>query len=224
MRQKDITPSHRDLTYEESEDIPVNPSTTATFGEIVQRRFGRRDVLRGTLAVTAMGAIAGPIAFGGREARADSQAFDFEEIQHGVDETHHVAPGYQAEVLIRWGDPIFPDSPAFDPQNQSAAAQLKQFGYNCDFIGYLPLEGSSERGLLCVNHEYTNEELMFPGIERQDRDPPCAASSTSTISLVMSLNCGSRSWRSMPGNMTSSLVYSWLTQSRPRSLLPSRGR
>ena len=170
MRQKDITPSHRDLTYEESDDIPVNPSTTPTFGEIVQRRFGRRDVLRGTLAVTAMGAIAGPVAFGGREARADSHAFNFPEIQHGVDETHHVAEGYKAEVLIRWGDPIFPDSPEFDPQNQSAAAQLKQFGYNCDFIGYLPLEGSSERGLLCVNHEYTNEELMFPGIERQDRD------------------------------------------------------
>ena len=46
MRQKDIRPSHPDLTYEESEDIPVKPSTTATFGEIVQRRFGRRGRAR----------------------------------------------------------------------------------------------------------------------------------------------------------------------------------
>ena len=169
MREKDSSPSRGKLTYEASEDIPVNPTSNATFGEIVQRRFNRREVLRGTLAVTAMGAIAGPIAFGGRQAKANGPAFTFTEIEHGVDTTHHVAPGYKAEVLLRWGDPLFPDSPAFDPRNQSAAAQLKQFGYNNDYIGFLPLpegSGASDRGLLCVNHEYTNEELMFPGIER----------------------------------------------------------
>ena len=80
--------------------------------------------------------------------------------------SHH---GYRGQVLLRWGDPLFADSPVFNPTAQSAAAQLKQFGYNNDYVAFFPLDDSGKRGLLCVNHEYTNEEVMFPGIsKRQD--------------------------------------------------------
>ena len=94
--------------------------------------------------------------------------FDFKEIEAGVDQTHHVAEGYDAQVLLRWGDPIFPDAPEFDPRAQSPEKQARQFGYNSDYVGYIPIEGSSDHGLLVVNHEYTNEELMFPGVGIQD--------------------------------------------------------
>ncbi len=100
-------------------------------------------------------------------ARAASEPvsrFDFPEVTAGVDADHHVAEGYDADVLLRWGDPVFPDSPAFDPLNQSPEAQARQFGYNADYVGYLPIDGSSEHGLLVVNHEYTNAHLMFPDL------------------------------------------------------------
>ena len=61
---------------------------------------------------------------------------------------------------------------------QSAAAQKRQFGYNNDFLGYIPMPGATEpsrHGLLVVNHEYTNEELIFPGIGRQDLQGPKGA-------------------------------------------------
>ena len=154
---------------EASEDTPNNPLTSETMGDIVAKRFGRRDVMRGALVASALAAVGGASAiFGGRKAEAATSNYAFEEIGHGVDETHHVAKGYDADVLIRWGDPVFADSPAFDPRNQSEASQTQQFGYNNDYLGFHRL--TSDRAVLCVNHEYTNEELIFPGIGRQDKD------------------------------------------------------
>ncbi|HAK62624.1 MAG TPA: hypothetical protein DCO82_05210, partial [Alphaproteobacteria bacterium] len=43
----------------------------------------------------------------------------------------------------------------FDPLHQTAAAQERQFGYNNDFVAFLPLPPGSKNsgnGLLCVNH------------------------------------------------------------------------
>jgi uncharacterized protein len=160
--------------FDRSVDMPSNPSAEPTIGDVIARRFVRRYILKGALAATTVSAIAGPLlASVSRPAMADAMpSFRFDEIVHGVDETHHVAPGYDADVLIRWGDPVLPGAPAFDPLKQTAAAQAQQFGYNCDFIGYAPLPRSStspSSAILCVNQEYTSEELMFPGVPRQDR-------------------------------------------------------
>ncbi len=101
--------------------------------------------------------------FAAGEAKANgASAFNFDEIDVAMGETHFVAPGYDVQVLLRWGDKVFADAPEFDPMKQTAEAQLKQFGYNNDYVGFIPLEGSTDRGLLVVNHEYTNAELMFP--------------------------------------------------------------
>lgn len=148
---------------EESEDVGRNSSGNPTMGDIIHGRYSRRGFLGGSLAVAAIGSTVSPLALlSATEARAGGSAFDFAEIEAGVDETHHVADGYETQVLLRWGDKVFTDSPDFDPMNQTAAAQARQFGYNNDYIGFVTIDGSSDRGLLFVNHEYTNAELMFP--------------------------------------------------------------
>jgi uncharacterized protein len=149
---------------EEAEDVGRNSSSNMTMGDIINRRFSRRGFLQGSLAVSAIAATVSPLAMIiADEARAEGAAtFDFTEIAAGVDEKHHVAEGYNANVLLRWGDKIFADSPDFDPMKQTAASQARQFGYNNDYVGFIPLDGKPDHGLLVVNHEYTNAELMFP--------------------------------------------------------------
>ena len=157
----------RTSLLEENDGPGHNPSDNRTMGEIISARFSRRGLLKGSLAVSAIAATVSPIALilaDEARAGANGSAFTFDEIEAGIDDKHHVAPGYDADVLLRWGDPIFADGPEFDPLNQTAAAQAKQFGYNNDYVGYIPIEGSAEHGLLVVNHEYTNPHLMFPGI------------------------------------------------------------
>ena len=164
-----------DLEIDASEDIPTNPSTAPKIGEIIEARFSRREALRGATATLALGLASGvAVGFRSRGAQAVGVGgLSFTELEHGYDENFHVAPGYDAQVLIRWGDPVEADAPAFDPMNQSAAAQAKQFGYNNDFLGFMPLPAGSRnphRGLLAVNHEYTNAELMFPGLTKKNKN------------------------------------------------------
>ncbi|MDX8449492.1 PhoX family protein [Mesorhizobium captivum] len=156
----------RTSQLEENDGPPVNPTDNRTMGEIIAARFSRRGFLKGSLAVSAIAATVSPLALvAADEARAtEASAFKFDELEAGIDDKHHVAPGYDADVLLRWGDPLFADSPEFDPVKQSAETQARQFGYNNDYVGYIPIDDSAEHGLLVVNHEYTNPHLMFPGI------------------------------------------------------------
>lgn len=63
-----------------------------------------------------------------------SSRYGFSETAHGVDETHYVAPGYSADVLIRWVDPVVPGASKLDPYAQDAETQTRQFGYKSEPI------------------------------------------------------------------------------------------
>jgi uncharacterized protein len=145
-------------------------ATTSHIESIIATRLSRRSALLG------MGAAAGAAMFGGRlfgdgTVRAAAPALTFGELPRVYDEKDHVAGGYTKQVLLRWGDPIMAGAPGFEPAAMTGASQAKQFGYNCDFVGYMPLpvgSNSSDHGLLCVNHEYTNAHVMFPGMTEDD--------------------------------------------------------
>ncbi len=150
----------------------IKTNSVPTFGDILARRMGRRDMLRGSLATAALTSLALPGCASQSKTPAAAAiapvpappAFSFTEIERGADATHHVAPGYRADVLIKWGDPVLAGAPAFDPFKQSAEAQEQQFGYNNDYLGFV--QSSETRGVLCVNHEYSAAYMMFPGFGR----------------------------------------------------------
>lgn len=146
-----------------------NPTPNPSLAEIAARRLRRRDALRGTAAFAAaagagtLGSLLAP------PARAAQSSLTFAENPTTLSPTHRVAAGYTARVLLRWGDAVVAGAPAFDPAAVSADAQAKQFGYNNDFVAYLPLpigSTSADHGLLFVNHEYTSTDFLWSGITR----------------------------------------------------------
>lgn len=182
----------KSVAFENSEDTRTNHTHNPTIGDIIEARFSRRQVLKGSLGVSVM---AGMAASGGNllfpePVNAAESTFNFTEIEAKVTTDHAVADGYNADVLLRWGDAILPGAPEFDPTDQSAEAQAMQFGYNNDFLGFIPLNDSADRGLLVVNHEYTNEELMFPGMGRQDRDKKFADTTRDHVNIEMMAHGG----------------------------------
>src|SRR4029078_11379824 len=112
---------NRAEAYEANDDVPLSPADQDSIGDIILKRYSRREMMRGTLGFAPAGALFGPAALASRNARAETAAdrFNFAEVAAGVDETHHVADGYQADILLRWGGPLFPDYPAFCPTPQT---------------------------------------------------------------------------------------------------------
>jgi secreted PhoX family phosphatase len=180
------------------------PPPPASLEELIETRLTRRSVLGG-IAAGATAALLGR-ALGPPTVRAAAPStLNFTEAQHVITANHQTAPGYSAQVLARWGDPVLPGAPPWSPAGLSAAAQSRQFGYNNDFLAFMPLpagSGNSERGLLCVNHEYTNAELMWPGLKdglglnREQVDVEMAAHGLSIIELAR----GDGRWLRVPGS------------------------
>ncbi|MGO4886643.1 PhoX family protein [Anaerobacillus sp. MEB173] len=100
-----------------------------------------------TIASTGIGALAPKVAAAdnardslfGYENR--KSFINFKPIAPSSKDELLLPQGYSYDVVAAYGDVI----------NQ----QGDTFGFNCDFTMYLPIQGSS-RGLLLVNHEYTN--------------------------------------------------------------------
>jgi uncharacterized protein len=175
------------------------------FSDILARNLARRSFLQGIAASV-------PVLITGSSLMAPSQALGDDRHDRHDDHDRHdghgdrgrrgrlsfkpIAPStvddvvvpqdYRYHVVIRWGDPLSNDAPVFNPGAQTAAAQRKQFGYNCDFVGYFPLERDGH-ALLCVNHEYTTGTDMFvgyvPGEIKEQTDIELAAHGGSVVEI-----------------------------------------
>jgi secreted PhoX family phosphatase len=147
----------------EQDAHPRNSSNNPTFESVLGARLSRRALLKGGAAGLVMFYAGG--AGGPRVAGAASPG-EFVPVSASTEDKVIVPPGYAHTVVLRWGDPVAPGVPAFNPMSQTSAKQAGQFGYDCDFIGYFPLplgSGSSSHGLLGVNHENARSILIFPG-------------------------------------------------------------
>ncbi|QCX27430.1 PhoX family protein [Nocardioides jishulii] len=156
-------------------DQPIpNVSGNEEFHTVAERAMARRQVLRGGVAAAAVGVLAfssaAPAAAGPRHprprpgpvARAGAGTWSFTPVPPNRADEVSVPDGFTTDLLIAWGDPVTRDAARFDVRRQSAAAARTQFGYNNDYVGLVPHPRRKDRALLVVNHEYTDEPLMFP--------------------------------------------------------------
>lgn len=162
-----------------------------SFGEVLARNIARRSFLLGMGAsvpvlMTASALPGFEVEARDVEPQAAKDRLRFKPIAPSKEDRIIVPEGYDHDVLIRWGDPLFEDAPKFYADAQTPEAQEKQFGFNCDFVGFFPLDG--DRALLCVNHEYTSGPDMFrdyvPGANRREARVEMAAHGGSVVELV----------------------------------------
>ncbi|HET9147317.1 MAG TPA: alkaline phosphatase PhoX [Acetobacteraceae bacterium] len=77
-----------------------------------------------------------------------------------------VAQGFERYVMIRWGDPVLSNSPAFTPGIPNEAAAARQFGWDAIIAGIVnppPAEDGVLRCVMVVSHPDVWPRMAFPG-------------------------------------------------------------
>lgn len=158
----------------EAEDAAPR-SSAVPFAELLAARLSRRDTLRGGLgmAATTLFAGAGLSACSDSGGGSSAPSLNFSNVPLNSLDAVSVPEGYVAEALIPWGTPITGTMPGYKGDGTGTAAeQAEQIGQNHDGMTFFPLPAgsvNSDRGLLVVNHEYSNPTL-FAGDGRQEDD------------------------------------------------------
>ena len=106
-----------------------------------------------TVASTGLGGLAPQVEAKGTDAANKLLGFNkkvsglnFKPIDPSDEDDIVLPKGYKYDVVAAYGDKI----------NEAGDT----FGFNNDFTEYFPIDGSSNRGLLWVNHEYSSDVFV----------------------------------------------------------------
>ena len=141
----------------------VNPSRNL---QINFMAISRRHLLGGAVATAAILSGASGVSHAATKAlgtRRKGESLGFTPVPVSTADEVVVPPEYEASVLYRWGDAIgaLQGSPAFNlDASNTWQDQALQAGMHHDGMEYFPLSVSGNRGLLAINHEYTDDGLL----------------------------------------------------------------
>lgn len=159
-------------------DQPIpNQSESGHIRDEITRAVGRRSVLRGaSVGVGALmvgGFVGESLSAAATTGSAPKIVSDlgravFRPVVPNKRDAVVVADGFRHDVVVKWGDAVVDGAPRFDIHHQTPEAAALQFGYNNDYVGLVELKNERDGALLVTNHEYTDENLMFPAGEYDD--------------------------------------------------------
>ncbi len=129
---------------------------TTDFEILTKRALSRRSLLGGaTMGAAAF--VMATTALSPRSTRAAGR-FGFEPVPANTMDTVTLPNGYNWQVLIRWGDPLWSHGASFDQATRGdSTSQELSFGDNNDGMS---LFTDGERSILVVNNEYTNVDII----------------------------------------------------------------
>ncbi|MBC7779059.1 MAG: PhoX family phosphatase [Proteobacteria bacterium] len=152
-------------------ELSINPSQNESILDVIDRvEPGRRRFIKFAAGTAAMSMTAFPLSMKTANAAPPPVGgIGFAQLAADtvpVTDAVSVAPGYTARVFYSWGDPISGATP-FDPTvPMTEAEQLVRAGMHHDGMHFFPFPTggagglSNERGILAINHEYTDEGLL----------------------------------------------------------------
>ena len=162
----------------EPDDLDKNPSTAPHLAELVAARVSRRDVVLGgvsAMAAAGFGA-AGLMAADPAQAyiatvppgATPATSLDFTAVERFRDDSVHVAAGYTATVIYATGDALDTSISNYVGDGSETRYDLRA-GDHHDGMNWFGLRSdidlrddrSSDRGLLCVNHENVSGTAQF---------------------------------------------------------------
>ena len=182
------------------DDEIVNRSGNRPFEDVLRVNLSRREVMAGSLALAATGYLASTgaasaIAIGGRQkGKGKRKLLGFTPAGNpgGADPT--ISPEYEYQVLIPWGTPLFEGVPELDPTDVTAngsANQERQIGCGHDGMQFFAdrIRGkrwwrSSQRGVLCINHEYGVNQMCLRRILPESLEDVRVSQAVHGVSVV----------------------------------------
>ena len=145
------------LTFDEFDEKLRVPPAETEFDQVLEEALSRRGFLGGVMTFGAGSFVLGTSALVPGEAQAASR-LAFAQVAANSEDAITLPEGYSWKTVVRWGDPMFPDSTDFDQATRgTGASQEKSYGDNIDGMALFEYDGTT---LLVNNNEYTNLDII----------------------------------------------------------------
>lgn len=155
------------------DDQISNPTSNRPFADVLATRMSRRSMMAGSLATAA-------VAFFGQSGIAQAAKggqtgpnvpgpnqpglLGFSALFDSTGPVPKISDDYEYAVLIPWGTPLFAGvADLGDPTDHAAFADRpdQRVGIGHDGMWFFPINGSSDHGVLCINHEFGSNEHVL---------------------------------------------------------------
>lgn len=156
-----------------------NKSNNEPFNQVLDKHLSRRNFVKSGLGLSAMTAFAsvGLTACGSDNEAVpkpvdpvtpvpptkSSAKLNFTSVAGSRLDAVVVPEGYTAQVLAPWGTPLNAKAaPWKNDGSNTADDQANSVGMHHDGMHFFPLNDAGDDGLLCINHEYIDEDALHP--------------------------------------------------------------